>query len=134
MASSIAHPAQPQTVHTRHHASVLATVERRTLIWMAERMPRWVTSDRLTLVGAAGMVGVGCALAAAPASRDWLALVPVFLAVNWFGDSLDGTLARVRHAQRPRYGYYLDHVVDPLSRTTFVLFAGPCVLRASRLR
>ena len=99
--------------HTRHNASVLATCERDVLVWLATRMPVWVTSDRLTWLGAAGMAGVGCALAAAPASRRWLALVPVFLAINWFGDSLDGTLARVRHAQRPRYGYYVDHVVGP---------------------
>ena len=108
--------------HTRHNASVLAACERDVLVWLATRMPVWVTSDRLTWLGAAGMAGVGCALAAAPASRRWLALVPVFLAINWFGDSLDGTLARVRHAQRPRYGYYVDHVVDLAN--TLVLFAG----------
>ena len=108
--------------HTRHHTSMLATVERHTLVWLASRMPLYVTSDRLTLLGAAGMVGAGCALAAAPAWRGWLALVPLFLAVNWFGDSLDGTLARVRNAQRPRYGYYLDHVVDLVN--TLVLFGG----------
>jgi archaetidylinositol phosphate synthase len=110
------------TTHTRHHASVLADVERRVLVWMATRLPRNVTSDGLTYVGAAGMLGAGCALAAAAESRSWLALVPVFLAINWFGDSLDGTLARVRNAQRPRYGYYLDHAVDLVN--TLVLFAG----------
>jgi phosphatidylglycerophosphate synthase len=68
------------------------------------------------------MLGAGCALAAASQSRAWLALVPVFLAINWFGDSLDGTVARVRNAQRPRYGYYLDHVVDLVN--TLVLFTG----------
>jgi phosphatidylglycerophosphate synthase len=111
--------------HTRDHTSVLAAVERHVLIWLAKRMPTYVTSDGLTCLGAVGMVGVGCALAAASLSRGWLALVPVFLAVNWFGDSLDGTLARVRHAQRPRYGYYLDHVVDLAN--TLVLFAGLAV-------
>jgi archaetidylinositol phosphate synthase len=110
------------TTHTRHHASVLADAERRVLVWLAMRLPPQVTSDGLTFLGAAGMLGAGCALAAASQSRVWLALVPVFLAINWFGDSLDGTLARVRNAQRPRYGYYLDHVVDLVN--TFVLFAG----------
>ena len=110
------------TTHTRHHASVLADAERRVLVWLAMRLPPQVTSDGLTFLGAAGMLGAGCALAAASHSRVWLALVPVFLAINWFGDSLDGTLARVRNAQRPRYGYYLDHVVDLVN--TLVLFAG----------
>ena len=79
------------TTHTRHHASVLADLERRVLVWLATRLPRQVTSDGLTYLGAAGMLGAGCALAAASESRTWLALVPVFLAINWFGDSLDGT-------------------------------------------
>jgi archaetidylinositol phosphate synthase len=116
--SRIAAPA----IHTRHHTSVLAAAEREALIFLARRMPGYVTSDGLTLLGAAGMAGVGCALAAASTSRAWLALVPVFLAVNWFGDSLDGTLARVRNTQRPRYGYYLDHVVDLVN--TLMLFSG----------
>jgi phosphatidylglycerophosphate synthase len=104
---------------------VLAAAERRVLVWLAIRLPPRVTSDGLTYLGAAGMVGAGCALAAASHSRAWLALVPAFLAINWFGDSLDGTLARVRNAQRPRYGYYLDHVVDLAN--TLVLFAGLAV-------
>jgi archaetidylinositol phosphate synthase len=118
-------PAATAHTHTRHHASVLAAAERRVLVWLAIRLPPRVTSDGLTYLGAAGMVGAGCALAAASHSRAWLALVPAFLAINWFGDSLDGTLARVRNAQRPRYGYYLDHVVDLAN--TLVLFAGLAV-------
>ena len=125
-------PAATAHAHTRHHASVLADAERRVLVWLAMRLPPRVTSDGLTYLGAAGMAGAGCALAAASHSRQWLALVPVFLAINWFGDSLDGTLARVRNTQRPRYGYYLDHVVDLVN--TFVLFAGLGVsgIRADR--
>jgi phosphatidylglycerophosphate synthase len=109
-------------LHVREHASVLASVERRVLIWLATRMPRWVTSDRLTLLGAVGMIATGGAFAAAVHSHAWLLLVPPFLIVNWFGDSLDGTLARVRNAQRPQYGYYLDHVVDLVN--TVALFTG----------
>ena len=90
MASFVASCGQATATHTRHHGSVLATVERRALVWLAGRMPPWVTSDGLTFLGAAGMAGVGGALAAASASRGWLAFVPVFLAINWFGDSLDG--------------------------------------------
>jgi phosphatidylglycerophosphate synthase len=104
---------------------LLAEVERQVLVWLAVRLPPQVTSDGLTYLGAAGMVGAGCALAAASQSRTWLVLVPVFLAINWFGDSLDGTLARVRNAQRPRYGYYVDHAVDLVN--TLVLFAGLAV-------
>jgi archaetidylinositol phosphate synthase len=118
--ASRVYAATPHT-HTRHHASVLAGVERRALVWLASRLPPQVTSDGLTYLGAAGMGAAGCALAAASQSRTWLALVPVFLAINWFGDSLDGTLARVRGTQRPRYGYYFDHVVDLVN--TLVLFA-----------
>jgi phosphatidylglycerophosphate synthase len=112
-------------MHVREHASVLAARERRALVWLARRTPAFITSDHLTWVGTAGMVGVACAFAAAATSRAWLALVPVFLAVNWLGDSLDGTLARVRNTQRPRYGYYLDHVMDLAN--TVMLFAGLAV-------
>jgi len=108
--------------HVREHRSVLADVEKRTLIWLAHRLPRWVNSDHLTVLGAAAMVGVGASFAAARWSSGALALVPVFLAVNWFGDSLDGTVARVRNTQRPRYGFYVDHVVDIANAT--VMFAG----------
>jgi phosphatidylglycerophosphate synthase len=108
--------------HHREHTSILAEAEKRTLIWMAERMPRRLNSDHLTGLGAVAMIGTGAAFAAASRAPYALALVPVFLAINWFGDSLDGTLARVRNAQRPRYGFYVDHVVD-IVNTTF-LFGG----------
>jgi phosphatidylglycerophosphate synthase len=108
--------------HRREHGSVLAEVEKRALIWMAERMPRGVNSDHLTALGAIAMLATGAAFAAAARAPYALALVPVFLAMNWFGDSLDGTLARVRSAQRPRYGFYVDHVVDIVNTT--LLFGG----------
>jgi phosphatidylglycerophosphate synthase len=98
--------------HVREHGSLLASLERRALVRLAALMPAWINSDHLTALGVAGMAGAGLAFAAAPWSRSTLALVPVCLALNWFGDSLDGTLARVRGQQRPRYGYYLDHAVD----------------------
>jgi phosphatidylglycerophosphate synthase len=108
--------------HHREHTSVLAAAEKRLLIWMAARMPRRVNSDHLTALGALAMAATGAAFAAAARLPKALALVPLFLAMNWFGDSLDGTLARVRNAQRPRYGFYVDHVVDVVN-TTF-LFGG----------
>jgi phosphatidylglycerophosphate synthase len=93
----------------REHKSVLAESEKRLLVRMAGRLPRWMNSDHLTSIGALAMLGIGaCFWAGGPAL--WLA-IPL-LAVNWFGDSLDGTLARVRHHERPRYGYYVDHVLD----------------------
>jgi phosphatidylglycerophosphate synthase len=108
--------------HVREHRSVLAAAEKRVLVWMAERLPRRVHSDHLTALGAVGMAGTAAAFAAASVDARALLLVPVMLAVNWFGDSLDGTVARVRNQQRPRYGYYLDHVVDIAN--TAVLFTG----------
>src|SRR4051794_3426983 len=81
---------------TRVHGSLLAAAEKRLLIWMAERLPRWVNSDHLTVLGAAAMLGAGLSYAVAPFWPPALLLVVAFLAVNWFGDSLDGTLARVR--------------------------------------
>jgi phosphatidylglycerophosphate synthase len=109
-------------VHVREHLAVTAAMEKRVLVWLAHRMPSWVNSDHLTALGAVAMAGAGAAFAAARWERGWLALVPVLLAINWFGDSLDGTVARVRGHQRPRYGYYVDHVVDVFN--AIVLFAG----------
>jgi phosphatidylglycerophosphate synthase len=96
----------------RIQRSILTPLEKRVLRWLAERMPAWVNSDHLTLLGFLGMIGAGASYAAARYDRSALLLVIFFLAVNWFGDSLDGTLARVRNAQRPRYGFFVDHTVD----------------------
>lgn len=98
--------------HVRLNTSVLASVEKRALIWIATRLPAWVNSDHLTLLAALSMAGAGGAFWAA---RYWLPalwLVIAALVLNWFGDSLDGTLARVRKHERPRYGFYVDHVLD----------------------
>jgi phosphatidylglycerophosphate synthase len=96
----------------RDLGSLLSGLEKRTLVFLAERTPRAVSSDHLTLLGLAGMLGAGLSFWAA--RKEPLALVGVvlFLALNWLGDSLDGTLARVRKKERPKYGYYVDHVVD----------------------
>ena len=107
---------------TRIQASLLAGVEKRLLIWMAERLPAWVGSDHLTALGAVAMLGAG--LCFWWAARHPLALIAVviLLVLNWFGDSLDGTLARVRHHERPRYGFYVDHVLDVVG--ILLLFSG----------
>jgi archaetidylinositol phosphate synthase len=97
---------------TRIQTSLLAGLEKRCLIWMAERLPRWVGSDHLTALGALAMLGAGVSYWLAQWYPLALIVVVFMLAVNWFGDSLDGTLARVRKQERPRYGFYVDHVLD----------------------
>jgi archaetidylinositol phosphate synthase len=99
---------------TRVHGSLLAAVEKRALVWMAERIPAWVNPDHLTLLGFAAQIATGICYALAVHDRRMLLAAIVCLAVNWFGDSLDGTLARVRRRLRPRYGFYVDHICDSI--------------------
>jgi phosphatidylglycerophosphate synthase len=106
----------------RAQVSLVAPIEKRCLIWLAERTPSWINPDHLTALGLAGLLGAGLSYWYARWNRAGLLLVIVCLAVNWLGDSLDGTLARVRNKQRPRYGFYVDHVVDAFG--TFFLLAG----------
>jgi archaetidylinositol phosphate synthase len=96
----------------RINRSLTAAAEKRALIWMAARAPRWVTSDRLTALGLAAQIGAGVCYALAARNRFWLLGACACLVLNWLGDSMDGTLARVRNQQRPRYGFYVDHMVD----------------------
>jgi len=96
----------------RVHRSLLASWEKRTLVWMAERLPKRLNSDHLTALGFVSLAAAGASYWYARVSKVGLALAILFLILNWFGDSLDGTLARVRNRQRPRYGFYLDHVLD----------------------
>src|SRR5262245_43389773 len=102
--------------------SVLAPLEKRTLIWLAKRMPPRVNSDHLTALALVAMLGAGLSYWLASSTPAGLLLAILFLAINWFGDSLDGTLARVRQHQRPRYGYYIDHIVDAFG--ALFLFGG----------
>lgn len=103
---------QPFRNATRIQESVTSGFERRALVWLAARMPRWVTSDQLTLLGFVAMFLAGASYFLSRWHPIGLLLATVCLALNWFGDSLDGTLARVRNQQRPRYGFYVDHMVD----------------------
>jgi len=96
----------------RAQLSILSKLEKRCLVWLAQHMPQWVNSDHLTVLGVVGMFCAGLSYWYARSNPLGLLLVILFLAVNWFGDSLDGTLARVRNRQRPRYGFYVDHVID----------------------
>ena len=96
----------------RVHTSVLAGVEKRCLIWMAQRLPSFVNSDHLTMLAGLAMLGAGICYAIGAGSKTAMLFAVGMLVLNWFGDSLDGTLARVRHHERPRYGFYVDHVLD----------------------
>jgi archaetidylinositol phosphate synthase len=98
----------------RVEQSFLTSIEKRALLWMAERTPQWTNSDHLTALGFVAQVLAGVSYALARDDRYWLLAVIGFLALNWLGDSLDGTLARVRQRQRPRYGFYVDHMVDSI--------------------
>ena len=98
----------------RVQQSLLASVERRCLVWLARRMPAWVKPDHLTVLGFVAMLLAGASYALAHFWPPSLIVVNVWLVVNWFGDSLDGALARERHLQRPRYGFYVDHITDSL--------------------
>ncbi|MBS1828314.1 MAG: CDP-alcohol phosphatidyltransferase family protein [Acidobacteria bacterium] len=106
----------------RVQESFLAGIEKRVLIAMAKRIPAAINADHLTILGFSAMIAAGAAYAVAPLWPAALLIVNLLLAINWFGDSLDGTLARVRHQQRPRYGYYVDHIIDALS--SLFLFGG----------
>jgi phosphatidylglycerophosphate synthase len=97
---------------TRQQESLLAPFEKKLLRILAQRMPAWVHSDHLTLLGFLGMILAGGCYFYAKWNQIALIGAIVCLALNWFGDSLDGTLARVRNRQRPRYGFYVDHIAD----------------------
>ncbi len=97
---------------TRVQEAITARAEKRALVWMAEHAPRWLNSDHLTLLGLVAQFLTGVSYALARWHRWALVAAMVCIALNWLGDSLDGTLARVRNRQRPRYGFYVDHVID----------------------
>lgn len=96
----------------RVNDALTARIEKRALQWMASRAPQWLTSDQLTVLGLSAQIGAGVAYALSRWNRYALLLVIACVVLNWFGDSMDGTLARVRQQTRPRYGFYVDHMVD----------------------
>lgn len=98
----------------RIQESISAGVERKLLRWFAEHLPAWVNSDHLTVLGSVAMLLAGASYALTRWHRWGLLAATFFLTVNWFGDSLDGTVARLRNRQRPRYGFYVDHLTDSL--------------------
>ena len=108
----------------RIQTSILNGLEKKALVWMAERMPRWIVSDTLTIIGIFGSVMIAAGFLLSNSNINWLWLSIAGFIVNWYGDSLDGTLARVRNTQRPIYGYYLDHTVDIINEALMFIGIG----------
>jgi phosphatidylglycerophosphate synthase len=106
---------------TREQTSVLAPLERAALRELSRRMPAWINSDHLSLLGLVAMFFAGVLYAASGRNPLLLHLVNVCIFLNWFGDSLDGTLARYRDCQRPRYGFYVDHIIDTFGTMFLIL-------------
>ncbi len=113
---------QPFRDAKRVQQSLLAGLEKRVLVWMAHRLPHSINADHLTILGFASMIAAGVAYSFAGTYPAALFIVNFLLILNWFGDSMDGTVARVRNKLRPRYGFYVDHIIDALS--ALFLFAG----------
>jgi phosphatidylglycerophosphate synthase len=104
----------PNAPLTRIQRNVLAVQERRLLNWICPRLPGWVTPDKLTILGLIGAGIIFAGYAASAVGRGWLWLAVAGYVIQWFGDSLDGSLARFRSIERPRYGYFVDHSADVL--------------------
>lgn len=109
----------------RIQTSVLNGIEKKVLVWLAGRQPRWMTSDILTAIGTVGAIVIAAGfILAGTKDISYLWLSSAGFVINWYGDSLDGTLARVRNRQRPVYGYYLDHTVDAINEVIMFVGAG----------
>lgn len=108
----------------RIQTSVLNGMEKKALVWLAQRQPKWMNSDMLTLIGVIGSIVVAAGYVLSNYNMAWLWLASAGFLINWYGDSLDGTLARVRGTQRPVYGFYLDHNVDGVTMAIMCIGAG----------
>ena len=119
----------------REKTFLLARPEARVLDWIARRLPAGVMPDHLTALGVVAAIGIAAAYALSNRDPVWLWAASGLLVVHWLGDSLDGTLARVRRSERPRYGYYLDHLVDAVATVLIGLGLGlsPYMLLATGL-
>jgi phosphatidylglycerophosphate synthase len=106
----------------RIQTSVLNALEKKVLVWLAERQPKWMTSDILTYIGTFGAAVIAAGYILSAWNINFLWLSSLGFIINWYGDSLDGTLARVRKMQRPIYGYYLDHTIDTINEV--MIFVG----------
>jgi archaetidylinositol phosphate synthase len=110
--------------HTRVNDIFLGPLERPALHWLAAHLPAWATPDLMTFIGVMGAVisAIGYGLSNFHPAFVWLASLG--LVINWFGDSLDGTLARYRHIERPKYGFFIDHITDALNEIIMILGIG----------
>ena len=106
----------------RIQTSVLNALEKKVLVYLAERQPKWMTSDILTYIGSFGAVVIAAGYILSSWNINFLWLSSLGFVINWYGDSLDGTLARVRKTQRPIYGYYIDHTIDAINEV--MIFVG----------
>ncbi|MGN0201844.1 MAG: CDP-alcohol phosphatidyltransferase family protein [Candidatus Cryptobacteroides sp.] len=111
-----------KTQSKRIQTSILNALEKKALVYLAERQPKWMTSDILTLTGTFGAIVIGLGYYLSNYDIAFLWLSSLGFLINWYGDSLDGTLARVRKQQRPIYGYYLDHTMDAVNE--LIMFTG----------
>ena len=109
---------------TRIQTSLLNGAEKKALVWLAKRQPKWATSNMLTVVGTLGAILCAVGFGLANYNLQWMWLSVAGLAINWYGDSLDGSMARVRHTQRPVYGFFIDHNVDIFTIIVMCVGAG----------
>lgn len=108
----------------RIQTSILNGVEKKALIFLADRQPRWMTSNILTGIGTFGAIVISLGYILSQININYLWLSSLGFVINWYGDSLDGTLARVRNKQRPIFGYYIDHTVDIINELLIFLGLG----------
>jgi archaetidylinositol phosphate synthase len=108
----------------RVQRNILARSERRILTWLCARLPSYVTPDGLTTLGFAGAIAIGIGYALSSLETPWLWLAMAGYVVQWFGDSLDGSLARFRKIERPNFGYFIDHSTDALANLLFMIGLG----------
>ncbi len=119
----------PAAAHApREKTFLLARHEARALEWIARRVPARITPDHMTILGVLAALGIAAAYVLSNGDDAWLWAASGLLVVHWLGDSLDGTLARVRRAERPTYGYYLDHLVDAIATAVIGVGLGVTVL------
>jgi len=111
----------PQSKHTRVINSFTGPIEKKVLHFFASRMPEWVTSDFMTIVGVIGSIVIFISYIFTNKNPNFLWLASFGFVLNWFGDSLDGTLARYRKAERPNYGFFIDHAIDTISEVLVFL-------------
>jgi phosphatidylglycerophosphate synthase len=124
MLSEAPPPSKENQTHTRVVDTLLTRAERKLLLWFAARMPAWVTPDTLTAFGFLGSIVICLSYALTARNPLFLWVASLGFVINWFGDSLDGTLARYRTIERPRYGFFIDHMIDSINEVLIFIGLG----------